>query len=160
MESSQQTTGQNLFELQVDHETTSYLSETAKWAKFLSIVGFVMCGLLLLAALFAGTLMSTISRIGGSGAYESGLMAGSGILIGAIYVAVGALYFLPCLYLYRFATKMQVALRQNDQVNLNRSLGSLKSCFKFVGVLTLIVLALYALIIVGAIIVGLVAANR
>ncbi len=38
----------NNFLLQVDSGNTAYLAEAAKWAKFLSIIGFITCGLLLL----------------------------------------------------------------------------------------------------------------
>jgi hypothetical protein len=40
---------------------------------------------------------------------------------------------------------MQRALRNNDQTSLNASLGNLKSCFKFVGILTIVVLSFYFL---------------
>ena len=45
---------QNLFELQLDQPSAAYLGEAAKWAKFLAIIGFIFCGLMILAALFMG----------------------------------------------------------------------------------------------------------
>ena len=136
----------NLFELHVDHNGSSFLREIAKWSKFLAIVGFVMIGILLLAIVFAGSTMATLM---------SGTAYGdAGGIVGVIYISVvGAMmliYFFPCLYLFRFATKMQVALRNNDQDTLNASFENLKSCFKFMGIFMIIVLSIYALIFVFA----------
>jgi ABC-type dipeptide/oligopeptide/nickel transport system permease component len=135
---------QHLFELQIDQQSISYLGETARWAKFLSIVGFIMCGLMIVLALFAGTLMATLSRFRSNDALQS--MAGMESAFPLIYIAIALLYFFPCLYLFNFAGKMQTALHDNDQTSLNASFGQLKSCFKFVGILTIIVLSFYILV--------------
>lgn len=135
---------QNLFELQVDQTGISYLGETARWAKFLSIVGFILCGLMLIFALFIGTILTTISRIGNSDSFN-GSIGGSGAFFSAYLIVIALLYFFPCLYLFNFSMKMQHALRNNDQTNLNAAFGNLKSCFKFVGILTIIVLSFYLL---------------
>ncbi|RYG08796.1 MAG: hypothetical protein EOO07_25010 [Chitinophagaceae bacterium] len=141
----------NLFELHVDHNGSSFLREIAKWSKFLAIVGFVMMGLTLLAIIFAGSTMATL--------FTSSAYGGAGETIGMIYlvvvVAILLLYFFPCLYLFKFATKMQVALRNNDQDTLNSSFENLKSCFKFVGIFTIIILSIYGLIFVFAFIAAL-----
>jgi hypothetical protein len=142
-------TEQHLFELQIDHETTSYLSEIAKWARFLSIVGFVMCGLFIVFALFAGT-MATLNPLGGT-------MGAGGFMQIILLLAMIALYFFPCLYLFNFAKKMQLALRNNDQINLNDSFRNLKSNFKYVGILTIVILSFYA---IGLLVVGIMAATK
>jgi len=140
----EQNTGSNLFELQVDHLATAYLGETARWAKFLAIVGFVFCGLLALVALFAGTIFSTaMSAFGGGGV---SFMGGAALTI--IYLLLALLYFFPCLYLFKFASKMQVALRNNDQQQLGESFRNLKSCYRYLGILMIIILGFYALAIV------------
>jgi len=131
----------SLFELHVDQQSSSYLGETAKWAKFLSIVGFVMCGLIVLAALFAGAFFGAAFRQMGM----SGGGAVGGAFLSIIYILVALLYFFPCLYLFNFSGKMQVALKNNDQEQLSGSLRNLKSCFKFLGILTIVMLSFYAL---------------
>ena len=134
------TSGTDLFDLQVDQLSTSFLGETAKWAKFLAILGFVVSGVILLIALFAGSfLASTFAHMGG----ESGLV--SGVFIGAIYGVVAVLAFFPCLYLYRFADNMQMALRANDQEQLNMAFRNMKSYFKFLGILAVIYLSFIVL---------------
>jgi hypothetical protein len=136
---------EHLFDLQIDQQSISYLGETARWAKFLSVVGFILCGLMIVLALFAGTLMATLSRFRSDDALHSMTNVGSAF-VSLIYVIAALLYFFPCLYLFNFAGKMQTALRNNDQTSLNASFGHLTSYFKFVGILTIIVLSFYILV--------------
>ena len=135
----------SLFELAIDHESSSYLTETARWAKFLSIVGFVTCGLLVLASFFIGAILSN-SAFAPYGAGGMGALGGAFITV--FYLIFAVLYFFPCLFLYRFSVRLKAALRDNDQVQLNQSLKNQKLLFKFVGILTVIVLSFYALALI------------
>ena len=135
---------QNLFDLQIDQTVSGYLRETAKWGKFLAIVGFVGCGILAIIAVFAGTAMSSAFESVGGGAGMSGM------LLTLIYLIIAIIYFFPCLYLFHFANKMQRALRQNDQFFLTDSFKNLKSCYKYMGILMIIVLSFYVIIIIIA----------
>ena len=138
-----------MFELQVDHEASIYLKEAARWAKFLAILGFIGCGLVVLFGLFAGSIFARLySRAGMDGAMVSGYGAGYAIF----YILMALLYFFPCLYTYNFGSKMQVALRSNDQTQLNQSFKNMKSCYRFMGILTIIWLGLVAIGILFAII--------
>lgn len=145
----EQSTESNLFELHVDHNVSGYLTETAKWAKFMAIMGFIGSGFLLLCSIFIGSFLSAAFLRMGSGAAGLGYMGG---FLSFIYVAIAIIYFFPCLYLYNFASKMQIALRSNDQDQLSLSFKNLKSCYRFVGILMIIVLALWVLGIVLALI--------
>ena len=136
----------NLFDLHVDHRSTSYLNETARWAKFLAIVGFVSCGILVLVAIFAGSFLAgAFGRLGTEGAALGGAM------LSTIYILIALVNFFPCFYLFNFASKMQMAIRSNDQEKLSASFSNLKSCFKFVGIMTVIVLSFYGLILIFAV---------
>jgi Family of unknown function (DUF5362) len=138
----EQNTESNLFELHVDHNVSAYLSETARWAKFMAIMGFIGCGFMLLFSLFMGSFINAaLLRMGGSAA-GLGYMGG---FFSFIYIVIAIVYFFPCLYLYNFASKMQVAIRSNDQDQLSISFRNLKSCFRFIGIFTIIVLALWVL---------------
>jgi len=139
----------SLFELQVDHEATNYLKETARWAKFMAIMGFIGCGICVLVGLFAGSIIAGMySSVGGVG--RAGAMGGAFYSI--LYIALALLYFFPCLYTFNFASKMQVALRSNDQSQLNLAFKNLKSCYRFVGILTIIWLCLVGLGVIFSII--------
>jgi hypothetical protein len=132
----------NLFELHVDPQSIAYLGETARWAKFLAIIGFIMCTLIVLAGIFAGTVFSSLGDNFGMGAL--------GVGAAIFYILIALLWFFPCLFLYRFAVRTQVALRNNEQQNLTAGLANLKSYFKFVGILTIVVISIYILLFIFA----------
>ena len=144
-------TTESLFELHVDHNGSAYLKETARWAKFMAILGFVFCALYVLIALFAGSFIARLSTMGGAGMGTGAGMIGGGF-ISVVYILIALLYFFPCLYLYNFAAKMQTALQNNDQDQLNLSLRNLKSCYRFMGILMIIALGFVALACLFAVI--------
>ena len=128
---------ESLFDLRIDHESKTYLAELAKWGKFLAIVGFIMIGLLVLFSIFGGSILATMGAMA-----EMGVGAG---FISFIYLALAALWFFPCYNLFMFSVKAQHSLRTNDQVLLNGALKELKGCFRFMGIMTIILLCIYAL---------------
>lgn len=134
---------EHIFELQVDQQASQYLSDAAKWGKFLAIVGFILSGIMAIAALFAGSMVSSLPQM-------EGMESISGGAITAIYLFGAVIWFFPCLYLYRFADKAQAALRSTEQHSLNNSFKNLKSCFRFMGIFTIVMLCLYAIIFVIA----------
>ena len=140
---------QNLFELQLDQPSTGYLGEAAKWAKFLAILGFIFCAFMVIAALFAGSMMSSMMSSAGG----FGTMFGGGFVT-VLYLLFAALYFFPCLFLYRFASQIQDAIHNNEQAKLQGSFRSLKSFFRFVGILTIIAIAFYILAIFAVLVIG------
>ncbi|SRR5258705_1841593 len=133
----------SVFGLNIDSNSQFHLTEGAKWAKFLAIVGFVMCGLIALIGIFAGSILATFSNrsseFGNDQAYTTGLGVGAAI----VYVGIAVLCFFPYLFLYRYADKMKKALATNDQDVLNSSFQNLKIMFRYVGILTIIMLAFY-----------------
>lgn len=124
---------------QVNALAQNHLKETAKWAKFLAIVGFVFTGFIVLFAIFAGTLMSTFR-----GEFPE-LSAFPTVGISFMYLIVAAIYFIPCLFLFQFAQKVKIALKEEDSDALADSFGRLKNLFLFTGILTLIMVAIYVL---------------
>ena len=137
----------SLFGMNVDQAGKSHLAEAARWAKFLSIMGFIGCGLVVLIGVFFGSIF---------GAMTTGLERNSpygnmpntapfGAAMAFIYIIIALVYFFPCLFLFRFATKMKTALASNDQETLNISFQNLKATFRFIGILTLIGLCFWAL---------------
>ena len=140
----------SLFGLGIDPAAKAHLAEAARWARFLAILGFVLMGLAVLMVVFAGAFFATL----GVGTYRNSTgdisPAASGFA-GAFQfvflILMVALYFFPCLFLFHFANKMKNALAANDQDTLNSSFQNLKKFFRFIGILTLVVLAFYAIII-------------
>lgn len=142
-----------LFEFGIDHSSRTHLSEAARWAKFLAIFGMIMCLLVAIIGLFTGvTFMSTSTQYNSTNDLLSIFGPNMGIFMLVLYVGFAILYFFPCLFLLRFANHMRSALTTNDQLTLNASFRNLKVMFRYVGILTIIVIALYIIAIFAAVI--------
>jgi hypothetical protein len=127
-------------ELTLSETAIDYLTETSKWTKFLSIVGFVFTGLVVLMGVFAGSLMSFLPT-GPMGNMSQGM----GALFGGIYILMGLLYFFPSWYLFKFSQKLQLALATSNDEELNTAFSNQKSFYKFYGIFVIIMIGLYAL---------------
>lgn len=130
-------------QLKLNNLSIGFLRETAKWTNFLSIVGFVMLGFIVLGAIFGGALLaslSTVSEFGSGGAI-------GGTFITILYLIFAAIYFFPIYYLYKFSGNMKRALASKDEDTLTKAFEYLKSHYKFVGILMIIVLSFYLLIL-------------
>ena len=126
-------------------EAKSYLKESAKWAKFLSIIAFIGIGFIALVGLFFGTFMSAMTGLSGD---EAAMAAIPTTFITIFYLGLAGVMIIPTLNHYRFAVKTQRALRKDDEPLLTEALGNLKSYYKFYGLLTAILVGIYALMFV------------
>lgn len=143
LDTSMQVTG-----LHIGSDEASFLKQTAVWSKFLAIVGFVMCGVIVIVALFFTQIFSMY------GTTDTPFPAAAGIFVTIIYLLVGVLYFFPCYYLFNFANKLKGALLHNDQELLRESLRNQKSCYKFFGIMTLVFLCFYGIALIGVMVAG------
>jgi hypothetical protein len=139
--------------LNVTDQGKAYLKETAKWAKFLAIVGLVFSILFMILGLFAGTFIGNMMAMTNPQA-ASLYSGGMGVFVTIMYVSLGALYLMPCYYLLKFANQAKIALNSDDSDLLAQALGNHKSVYKFMGIFMIILLSIYALFIVFAIIGG------
>lgn len=137
------------FELRLNESAKGFLKETAKWAYFLSILGYIGISFIVLAAIFAGAVFAFIGNLSRE-MNNFGAMGGS--FISALYLIIAAFYFFPVYYLNKFASNAKIALKDNDSKSLTASFEYLKSHYKFMGIMALIVLSLYALIMMFAVI--------
>ena len=120
-----------------------YLNESAKWSRFLGIIGFLSCalvGIVAIGMLFISTPLSA-EVFGGMGP----------VAIGLGYFAIAILMFFPALFMYRFGVRTLKALRMGSEEALTKGLENLKSWFRYYGILTIIGLVFYVLLIVFAI---------
>ncbi|HEV2212758.1 MAG TPA: hypothetical protein VGS99_05360 [Gammaproteobacteria bacterium] len=119
------------------------LRATRPWVKFLSILGFVLCVLMALVGL---------AFVGGAGA-KAGPMAAFGPAIGVFYLLFVLLYFFPCLHLLRYANAI-ARIPADGQRALEEALVKQKSFWKFIGILTAVVLVLELAILIISILMG------
>jgi hypothetical protein len=133
-------------EVSLSPEIKSYLKETAKWAKFISIVGFVFVGFMIVAALGMSVFMGAAT----SQFAEAGFPFPPA-LFSIFYLILAAITAIPIYFLYKFAANMQEALNRNNEEAMTISFKNLKSHYKFYGIAMIIMLGFYALIFVGSI---------
>lgn len=152
MENEQLLDSEYSADLGITPNIRAFLSETARWANFIAILGFIMIGILILVAIFAGSMMGMMMSQIPEAQDLGGLSGLYGGALTVFYLILAGIYIFPILYLYRFATKMKHALRTDDQESLSSSFENLKSHYKFIGILMIIMLGLYALAILLAIV--------
>lgn len=133
-----------LEQLTITSASKSFLKETAKWGKFLAIIGFILIGLMIVFAAFATTIFEMAGQL------QPGMPNNIGLIMAITYLVLALIYFFPVYYLWQFSTKMKKALAtKNDEVLAN-SFEMLKSHYKFMGVFTIITMSLYALLILAS----------
>jgi len=136
-------------QLQITNEIKNYLNLAGKWGMFLAILGFVFTGLMV----FAGFIMSiALSFIPTTGINPFPFPT---FLFGFLYLIFAAVYFFPIFYLYRFSAGIKRALAQNDQEHLVKAFYYLKAQYRFIGILMIVMLALYVVMFVVMIFAGL-----
>lgn len=124
----------------------------AKWAKFLCIVGCVGVAIMLIASLgmivIGGLLTKALPDMP------------FGPALGFLYLIIAALYIYPLMKGFQFANATKVACLYNDQYQLARGVTGLKDLIKFTGILTIVVLSIYAIILIfGVLFAGIAAAS-
>ena len=132
---------ENEFKLLISDEIIANLKVTSFWANFLSIIGFVYTGLLILMGL--GFLIAL--PIIGNEIFPVQVFPLN--YIGIIYIVIGLVYLTPTLYLNRFADKIKIALLNFQQIEFESGFKNLRSLFKFMGITTIIIITLSFLVI-------------
>jgi len=121
--------------MQLGEQAKSHLQEAAKWAVFLSIVGFIVIGLMIILSFTIGSVLANLPID-----YLGGL---SPQFFSYFYLIFAGIYFIPVYYLYLFGTKMKAALLNEDNDLLTFGLKKLKSLYKFLGILTIVAFSFY-----------------
>jgi type III secretory pathway component EscS len=132
--------------LTLNDQSINYLKETAKWGKFLAILGFVLCGFMALLGVLMGTVFNRTSVPTGSLAPQIGILV--------LYIAIGVIYLFPSLYLYRFSTKAMSALENLNNDELSEAFKNHKAFFKFIGVFSIIMLIGYGILLIFILLMG------
>lgn len=132
-------------------EAQYYLKEVGKWANFLGIVGFIICALFLLVAVCIGAIFSIIARF--SPVYSQ-IPSGVGGILSVFFILLDVLYFFFPFYLYQFAGRIKKGLLLTDTDQVTQALSKLKSFFKLCGIVTIVMLCIYALEIIVFAIIG------
>lgn len=147
----------NIFEnnTAITESAKAYLLETAKWAKFLSILGIICYSFLVIVALFM--ILGGASSGLGSIMDNTGLYEGIGVTaIGFIYLIISLIFIYPTYCLYKFSVKIKHGLNSNNNEEITEAFKNHKTVYKFYGIFVIILLSFYVL----AIIIGILALTR
>ena len=100
----------------------------------------------LMMLLFGGAL----SKAGANPMFAGGM----GLVLALIYVLVAALYIYPGMKLWKYANYIESLKRSGDTFDLEMALSQQRSFWKFMGMIFLVIVSLYALVFIGAIVLG------
>ena len=132
---------------QITLESLGYLNTAAKWAKFLAILGFIGIALMVVAGLAMGLLTAF------SGAMQSASHFPFPIgIFGFIYIIFAAVYVMPVIYLNNFSNNISRAVAFRETAILTEALLNLKRHLKYIGIMTIVIIATYIVGIVGVMI--------
>ena len=124
----------SIFDLQVDQTASKNLSDATRWAKFLSVTGFVCMGLMLIFfTVKQSEIISGLSRVI-PGFTDIGSF---GTLITVIIIAA----LIGCLlmyFLFRGSILIKKGIETKSQEIFNSGLASLKNYFMTYGILAII----------------------
>ena len=90
-----------LEQLTLTSASKTFLKETAKWTKFLAILGFVFIGFMLVLAIFTTTIYEYAVII------KPDLPRGLGLVMMITYLLLAFIYFFPVYYLLKFSNQLK-----------------------------------------------------
>jgi len=119
------------------------LRQTKPWVTFLAVLGFIGCSLMVIGGL---VMLVSGAAIGGM---KGGAIGGA---LGLVYILMALLYFFPSYYLLQYGGGIKRFMLSRTSPDLESALNSQKSFWRFVGILTAIVMCIYAVVLVVAIV--------
>jgi uncharacterized membrane protein (DUF485 family) len=128
---------------EISADVVELLRQTKPWTRFLAVLGFVGIGLMVLAA-FAMLAVGSLGR--GSAGFGVGMML--------VYLIMAGLYVPPVLFLSRYASRIGDLVASRSTSDLEGALAAQKSFWRYVGILTLVMLCVYAVVIAVALVAG------
>jgi hypothetical protein len=131
--------------LRVDSSSRSYMLETARWAKFLAIMGFVAMGIIMLGAIalmFTKMPMTEDSTTAFTAGYKTGMLL--------FYIILILIFFYPMYALLKFANLVKTSVATQNQQEFDEAFRFLKNTFKFWGIYTIVLLFIYGVTIIFA----------
>lgn len=119
-----------------------FMLESAKWARFISIVGFVFAFLI---AVFALGISSFLPALNQMAARSGGAAIPAGSLttfVTIYYLAIAVICFLFYFRLYQYAVNAKKAMYNSSQYETEKAFKQLSGFFKYWGILTIVILVM------------------
>lgn len=122
-----------------------YLDQTSPWVRFISILIFVCAGLMFLA----GLVMMLVGMVAGlvPAGMERAAFPGTvaGALVGVVYLVLACVYIAPGVFLSRYASAIRTLRSSRTAQALEDALKQQRSFWRYIGILTLVTLAIAVL---------------
>lgn len=140
---------------------TGTLLRTAKWARLIGIIGLVMGGLMAVLSFFIGGFFvrmiamqqAAMGLQGMQPGMADSMLKGIGTMYTVVFLISAAIYIVPSWLLYRFGANTRSALSGAfDPTVFSAGLTAHRRMYTFMGVLTLILLAFYALALIAGLV--------
>lgn len=131
--------------IEIGPEILDNLNSTRKWTTFLSILGFIFLGLLIVAGMATSLFLTTFKT------KEATLGIPESMMI-VIFLVAGAIYFIPVFFLFRFSRNTRDAIQNLDRQKFEKGFRNLRLYFMYIGIIVIVILSIYvvALIFAGA----------
>ena len=113
--------------LTLDTDGRHQLKQIRKWTALLSILGFVFLALIVL--------ISVVALVNIKGVAENQRQ----LLTVVPLMLMGVIYYFPIFYLWKFSKHSKEAITNNDTLKLSSALRYLKSHYKFMAILILVI---------------------
>ena len=138
----QETTG-----MVINESMKADLLSSAKWAKFLCIVGCIGVVFLVIVGIVS---LAFMSKMTGSGLFPTMPgMSGLQAVLGLYYIILAALIIYPIIKGFQFANGVKAACLTGNEAELARGFAGMKAYLQYIGILTIIGLVIYGLFLIG-----------
>jgi Family of unknown function (DUF5362) len=123
------------------------MQPTKMWTKFMSIMGFIMSGLIVLSGIFE-SLSSNLSSQA-QGKYPP--------VVGLVYIFFSIFYIIPSVYLFKSSSALGRFLGNKMASELESAFSYEKSFWKFVGIFCIVMITIAVIGIAAAIVIPIMA---
>ena len=123
-------------------ESVAYLLKAAKWGKFLAILGFIMTSLLIIAGIMMSFVLNSVKD-----EMIPLNMPFSPKILSVFYVVVAIISMIPVIFLNTFSNNAVTAVKFSDTEKMTVSMKNLRNLFVFLGISTIVMLALYVIVL-------------
>lgn len=134
------------------------LGRTRGWVMFFSVMLWIGAVFLLLGGIFMvgmGLVAGASSAMGQELSKEFGAVGGVAV-IGVIYFVMAVFYIYPAMKLGKYASRIRDLAAVPSEQNLVAALNEQRAFWKYVGVFTIVMIALYVVFIAVMVVVGIV----
>jgi hypothetical protein len=134
-------------ELKITSHMVDSMRSTRPWAMFISILGFITVGFMVLTAIVIMVLGSVLPQ-------EIGRFPA--VLMGIMYIIMSFFYLVPSIYLFRYASAIGSFLDTMSESEMETALSYQKSFWRFVGIVGIVMIAFAILGVIAAIVIPLI----